>query len=168
MSIELGLSKIQSLGQRLDHLAFKSLPEQAIERYLIAKNMTDIVFRQNISNLPKRPPSTFIEVDEDSNYDDFETQIIKRPVEKQNKTNRKTIQSLTDALDDNFHSTSLWLERGLLWQKEGNYAAALSDFLRAFQLNKNDQSVRQSLYELQKICTAQGKQIDLASILEGN
>ena len=165
MSIELSFAKIQSLGEKLDHLALQVLSQDSIDRYLIAKNHNAIVFKQQLhqDTLAEKNSKEHKPV-ENSVADDSETQIIQRPSRAQ-INNGKTIQNLTDALDNDLSCLSLWLERGNLWQEEGNYAAALSDYLRAYHLDTNNPAVHQSLAQLQKLCSTQGKQIDLSKYI---
>ena len=167
MSFERTLAKIRSIGEQLDFLALKTLSDQTLQNYMMAKNLSEISLqRESTANLLQKEPKTPIAVD-DTVYDDSETQVIKRsatPID--NKI--QTIQSITDQLDISPSSAKLWIERGILWQEEGNYASALSDFLRAYQIDNEDSTTLQYLVGLQKICGTQGKTIDLSEIIKMN
>ena len=164
------LASIQSIGQRLDHLAQCSLSEEATSNYLTKCNLHQLQLTRKTQRELRRictdvtdrnavKEETSSDIEEQSSEDSFdsaETQIMLRMTSKPSTI---TIQSLTDSLDKDLKQTDLWLQRGRLWQEQDDYAAALSDFLHAHRLSPTNKRVRQALLELRTLCAHQGKQI---------
>ena len=187
MSLEKLYANTQAIGQQIDHIALSHLPEDAARRYLYERNLFEIQFRAAVPlAIKQRPPSPPVVVvpeeppsisvtNKIEPHDESETQIINRSSYLDNEerlhsdeSNDEFIDSkqiMTDALDNNPHSVELWLQRGFLWQQEGDYAAALSDFLRAFRLEPHGIPVQDALRELQILCVSQNQHIDIKKYL---
>jgi len=168
MSLDHFLAAVQSIGNQIDHLALNFLADENRVRYLQQRNLALI----QLQNAPPKPVGSDIqdepsleenssEDDKQIEADDSETQIMSRKELLEHSRNQITIQSLSNELDGHFDRIDLWLQRGLLWQEQGDYAAALSDFIRAYQLDTSSKDAKQALQKIRKLCRTQGKTINI-------
>ena len=153
------LAKIQSIGQRLDHLALTTLPEEHQERYLIERNRYSL-------DLERSPLLEFAQATVQKEtvrteiLDQDETQIVQRfsaaPLPA-------SIEYLSQALDQDFQQTELWVQRSQCWISRRDYAAAMSDIMRAHRLSPTDLNVQKIIRQMKEIYEQEGKNFPLTS-----
>ena len=158
-SLTTHLAKIQSIGQRLDHLALTTLPAENQARYLTECNRHLIELEQPLFTIsggptPQDTPRGTEKLDQD------ETQIVQRSSVHPLQMN---IEELSQALDKDFHQADLWLQRCLCWLARNDYAAAMSDLIRAHRLSPQNPLVQQTLRQMKKIYEQEGKNFPLTS-----
>jgi len=166
------LARIQSLRQRIDHFVCSKLNDDVAKNYLEHSNLYQIelqfpskkpVFTGDDNDLPEEHSSEEEEHSSEEEHELAETQIMSRKSLRETHT----IQSLSDLLDINYQRFDLWLKRGKLWQEKGDYAAAFSDFLRAYKLSKNAK-IMEAIEELQSLHSTKGNPVNLVSLLPKN
>ena len=153
------LAKIQSIRQRLDHLALTALPEENQARYLTECNRHLLELKYLIPSRSEHQTSSDKTVQTEK-LDQDETQIVRRSLIHQLPT---TLEELSRALDKDFQRADLWLQRCLYWLSKHDYAAAMSDLMRAHRLDPTEPLIQQTLHKMKKIYKQKGKNFPLTS-----
>ena len=141
----------KELEQEQERQQEQELPQETVdagEQNIVAQHLDDSVEH----NIPAPLEITDLQIafSDDSLLPEDELPLPPEPTKQEELEKQETlsIEQLTDRLDETPEDGDLWLRRADKWQQKGDLIAAISDYLRATDLQKENPKPWLELYNI--------------------